>query len=1055
MGAAENCFSPGVVSDVDFDHLKIVYQVSKPFVMYTGGIDHRKNIEGLIEAYANLPIVIRSKYQLVIVCSIEDSVCNHVKLFAKNKGLEKDELILTRYVSDQDLLLFYRACRLFVFPSWHEGFALPVLEAMQCGKAVIASNTTSLPEIVGCEDALFNPHDISSITKKIQEVLTNDVFRTKLEYHGLAQSKKFSWDESARRGWSALTSSYKNLSKAAVVASPKKLPRLAYFSPLPPEASGISDYSAELLPELVRYYEIDVILTQEKVSNPWIQKNCSIRNVAWFKEHAYEFDRILYHMGNSYFHSHMFDLLKEYSGVVILHDFFLSGVVWHRDISGEERHYWPNILMKKHGWKALAARYQSEDTDDVVLKYPCNLEVLQNSLAIIVHSEHSRELAKKWYGNEATDNWAIIPLLRRHREVLENRKKIRHEFGLPENAFIIGSFGIIGPTKLNDRLLDAWLASSLVRDLDCYLIFVGGGAGSYYETLKEKIKKFSNKRIRVTGRVDDVDFHRWLEIANVGVQLRADSRGETSAAALDCMSYGLSTIVNAHGSMSELPENSVWMLPDNFDNSMLSEALVALRNDPKHQEELGQRALSVIINQHDPKNCAQQYFDVIENFYKKNDKGELGHTKLLQSLAALKHKFSIVEKKQLAKTISKNIPPYPRNRQLLVDISALAKTDLKTGIERVVRAILNKFLSTPLAGWVVQPVYAKNNTNNYFYARSFTSEFLGVDADWAIDEVVEAWSGDVFFGLDLSLVITVEQKKILKNWHHKGVNIRFLIYDLLPIQLPEYFPDYCVDSYQRWIEMISCFNGAICISKAVTNDFQNWIKKYRTSGTGYFHVDTCHLGADIKTSIPTTGISNQEKSVLNALKNQIAFLMVATLEPRKGHLQTIKAFELLWKKRIEISLVIVGKKGWMVDYLIGYLKIHPELKKRLFWLEAISDECLELVYQTSDCLIAASEGEGFGLPLIEAAQHALPIVARDIPVFREVLGNHAFYFADTKEPAVLAKAIEDWLLLNKEGSAPQSKDMPYLTWEKSAEKMLNILINKDKKEQKLFEEEIL
>ena len=283
LGAAENCFSPGVVSDVDFDHLKIVYQVSKPFVMYTGGIDHRKNIEGLIEAYANLPIVIRSKYQLVIVCSIEDSVCNHVKLFAKNKGLEKDELILTRYVSDQDLLLFYRACRLFVFPSWHEGFALPVLEAMQCGKAVIASNTTSLPEIVGCEDALFNPHDISSITKKIQEVLTNDVFRTKLEYHGLAQSKKFSWDESARRGWSALTSSYKNLSKAAVVASPKKLPRLAYFSPLPPEASGISDYSAELLPELVRYYEIDVILTQEKVSNPWIQKNCSIRNVAWFK----------------------------------------------------------------------------------------------------------------------------------------------------------------------------------------------------------------------------------------------------------------------------------------------------------------------------------------------------------------------------------------------------------------------------------------------------------------------------------------------------------------------------------------------------------------------------------------------------------------------------------------------------------------------------------------------------------------------------------------------------------------------------------------------------
>ncbi|MCI4412194.1 MAG: glycosyltransferase, partial [Thiotrichales bacterium] len=103
------------------------------------------------------------------------------------------------------------------------------------------------------------------------------------------------------------------------------------------------------------------------------------------------------------------------------------------------------------------------------------------------------------------------------------------------------------------------------------------------------------------------------------------------------------------------------------------------------------------------------------------------------------------------------------------------------------------------------------------------------------------------------------------------------------------------------------------------------------------------------------------------------------------------------------------------------------------------DEYLEKVYAISTCLIATSEGEGFGLPLIEAAQKKLPIIARDIPVFREVAGEFAYYFKNDNDASVLADTISDWLDLYKNNEHPKSDDMPWLTWKESAEQLLKAL----------------
>jgi len=196
-------------------------------------------------------------------------------------------------------------------------------------------------------------------------------------------------------------------------------------------------------------------------------------------------------------------------------------------------------------------------------------------------------------------------------------------------------------------------------------------------------------------------------------------------------------------------------------------------------------------------------------------------------------------------------------------------------------------------------------------------------------------------------------------------------------------------------------------------------------------VSSFHLGADVENSMPSKGLPTEAQTVLTALARTPSFLMVGTVEPRKGHAQALGAFELLWGQGVDVNLVIVGKRGWLVEQFVEKLSHHPESNKRLFWLEGISDEYLGTVYAACTCLLAPSEGEGFGLPLIEAAQHKNPIIARDIPVFREVACEHAMYFSGMA-PSDLANCVTGWLMQHQKSAHPKSENMKYLSWRESS-----------------------
>ena len=187
------------IADNVIKDIKKAFGIEKKFLLYTGMVNNQKNIPRFIESYSKLSSNLRRDYQLVFAGNIPDIMINQIKFISKQYGLNENDVIFTGYVSDEKLALLYNLCSLFVFPSLYEGFGLPTLEAMACGAPVIASNATSLPEVVGKDEVLFNPHSVDSITEKINYILENDNLRYELSSENLKRASKFSWKISAKK----------------------------------------------------------------------------------------------------------------------------------------------------------------------------------------------------------------------------------------------------------------------------------------------------------------------------------------------------------------------------------------------------------------------------------------------------------------------------------------------------------------------------------------------------------------------------------------------------------------------------------------------------------------------------------------------------------------------------------------------------------------------------------------------------------------------------------------------------------------------------------------
>jgi glycosyltransferase involved in cell wall biosynthesis len=830
----------------------------------------------------------------------------------------------------------------------------------------------------------------------------------------------------------------------------KKKPRLAFVSPLPPERTGIADYSAELIPYLSHYYDIEIVVAQEGIGHSWCENQGRVRDAQWLRVNSSNVDRVLYHIGNSHFHAFMLPLIGEVPGTIVLHDFFLGHLIASLE-KDNSKHVWSEALYHSHGYTALKKRHQNPE--NAIFDYPVNYQLTQNSRGIIVHSEYAKSLAAHWNVTDSDNSIRVVPLLRAT-DIIIDKTKSREQLGIDEQDLLVCSFGFLGPTKLNIRLINAWLETALPVDKKCHLVFVGENvAGSYGDNLLKIIDAIKyTHNISITGYVSSDLMQIYLGAADLAVQLRTLSRGETSASVLDCMNYGLPIIVNANGSMAEIDPNAVYTLPDEFEDAALSDALTKLLNSKVLRQKLGATAREIILQRHTPDICAREYVEAIESFYSEST-DSLPY--LIEALAKIPNLSpSDADLKQWAIFLSKNHPHPKIVKCIYLDVTIICNNDLKTGIQRVVRALSLSLLESPPSGYRVELVRLTHEEGgwHYRYARKFTLDIIECPTDILHDEIVEPEAGDVFLALDLTgeMLIQAAQSGLYESYRNQGAFVYAIVYDLLPVRMPDVFPIGADQPHSNWLKAISNFDGAVGISKAVADDLHDWQNEINLTWPNRrpYSIDWFHLGADICSSAPSQGLPKDAEEVLIGLRVRPTFLMVGTIEPRKGYLQTLSAFEILWNEGLDINLVIVGREGWKgwvpqalcrdIPQTISRLKSHSELKNRLFWLEGITDEYLEKIYAVSTCLIAASYGEGFGLPLIEAAQHKLSIIARDIPVFREVAYTNAYYFK-ADDPSELAKALKTWLALYNVDQHPKSINMHWLTWKESSAQLIKAL----------------
>lgn len=1020
--------------------------ISGRFLLCAGGGDARKNIRFLIESFSQLPPELLSEFQLVIVGPLDAPELDALVSIVRDSGIPDDRVVFAGFVSDADLNLLYNSTSLYVFPSLHEGFGLPALEAMMAGAPVIASTGGNLPELLGLKDALFSPLDGPYLTSLIVRALTDGEFISHLRENSRHQSGRYSWAHTAAETWNA----WRQLQNESLLAKKRvgDFPgvTLAYVSPFPPDPSGVATYSKNLSVALAELYDVVLISNNLEEHRPFAEElGLRIESVTWLRENAGQIDRVLYHFGNSVPHAYMFDLLDEVPGTVVLHDFFYSDIKnWMGHQPGGEL-VLERTVLESHGIKALQAF--AKDVRDSVDKYPSNLDVIQNSVGVVVHSKYAAELAEQTYGSIPGMEFNVIPHLK-HVRPQNDPSAARRRIGVSEDEFLVATFGFVAENKGILELVSAWAESGLSKDKNCTLALIGRWAGGedFNESLRVSIG--NTRGIRVVDFADERTYNDWLEACDLAVQLRTHSKGESSGTVLDAMSFGKPVIVNTVGANRELAEDSVYKLPAVLAVDDVVEALELLWQDSELRSSIGARAIEVLERVHSPSACASKYFDAIENAY-----ASAVDARLRSDFARLQLLDGISESTftDLANSLADTFPA-PAQPHLWLDLTATITFDHRTGIQRVARALLLNLLESPPDGLVPEAVYLTNLGGRWHYrsATEYMLKMLGIDSliSKLGDRPVRIGPRDILLTLDTAGNSLVEAGRhgVFDRIRVRGAKVFSVMFDLLPLESPEFFPPGSDIGFEEWLEQVAQFDGVACISRHVADRYTNYRESHSFIPKQH-RIGSFRLGADMQNSDATSGVPSDAQRLYQWMSQAPTFLMVGTIEPRKGHLQVLDAFDTLRKRGIQANLLIVGQEGWKsvpesdrrdIPQIVEALTDKNRIKAGTRWVSSASDEFVEEIYSRSDALIAASFDEGFGLPLVEASKIGIPLIVRDIPVFREVAGEHAHFFSNGGA-ADIAEGVELWLTQRPLDQVPSSAGIARVSWRDSAKELLDCL----------------
>jgi glycosyltransferase involved in cell wall biosynthesis len=377
-------------------------KIRPDFLLYVGGDDARKNMEGTIRAYARLPAALRRKHQLVIACRIGPLRRFELRTFARSLGIGSDEIVLTGFVAEEELAALYRSCALFVFPSLYEGAGLPILEAMSCDAPVAASNTSSIPELLGDLEATFDPSDPVDIARCLAEVLDDRQALDSLRERSRRRLALYTWERVAKRtveGYERASEMPRGPSRRnGNSRRARKL--LALVTPWAGGGSAAT-YSRRLVEELVEHADVDVVVPAGEEGpdgEPPPDSRVRVLNEYQFDwlRGIRGYDRCLCVLGDSAGHLPALETMLKMSGVALAHDVRLLPlyVAMHRRRFLYDPYWLENKLVELYGDRLprdylLRIPYDNPEANRTM---SLTSEIQSSAERVLVHSRRQAEV---------------------------------------------------------------------------------------------------------------------------------------------------------------------------------------------------------------------------------------------------------------------------------------------------------------------------------------------------------------------------------------------------------------------------------------------------------------------------------------------------------------------------------------------------------------------------------------------------------------------------------------------------------------------------------------
>ncbi len=383
---------------------------------------------------------------------------------------------------------------------------------------------------------------------------------------------------------------------------------LAFFTPLPPSASGIGQYSAELLPALLPHYAVTAVLADDAPPPDAPPPGLAIARDGRFAAGGAR----VYQLGNSPEHAYVLARAEREPGILVLHDVVLQHLhAWRATHGGAEgAARYRAEMARRYGAAGAAAAADLLNNRIPALPYaqvPLSEGVVERSLATIVHSRHARDAVLRHSPDaDVTVVPHGVPLL-----PPLGRAAARAVLGLPQDALIVAALGNLIPEKRLEIALAAFARA--LYGVDEALFVVAGTGSRHYDPQGFARWQGLEPVTRWLGRVDAPTFEGVLAAADLCVNLRWPTSGETSGSFLRMLAAGRATLVSDVGAFAETPDDACVKIPPGADEeAAIVAAIVRAAQEPGWADRVGARGRAFVASEHSFARAATGYRAVIE-----------------------------------------------------------------------------------------------------------------------------------------------------------------------------------------------------------------------------------------------------------------------------------------------------------------------------------------------------------------------------------------------------------------------------------------------------------